>query len=448
MSNGLRRSIGLRDLTLGVIGSVIGSGIFLVPGGVLAQAQHSVGLSLLVWLGGGLLTLIGALTYSELGAMNPGTGGLYLYLRDAFGRLPAFLYGWAMFLAISAGAIAVLTSVSAQYIGRVVPLSPIGSRLVAVGLIAGLTVVNVRGTTISVRFMSLATAVKVAALAFLIVALPLAVGLGAFRGPIWPDHFDLGVLQGFGAGMLMVLWAYEGWQYSTFIAGEVTEPQRNLPRGLAMGALALMVIYVLTNVAYLSALGPAAVASTTTVAADAVAATFGPGPAALITIPILISMISAAHFVVLTSSRVYFAMAQDGLFFARFAQVHPRYGTPAAAIVGASVAGAALAMIGTVGQLLGYVVFVGWIFYGLGALALFRQRRIQPDAVRPFRVPGYPVLPALFVVAAVALVANTLASQPPLHSAAALGLLGLGIPVYLGWQRYRPAAKPGPSSTH
>ena len=437
MSGELRRTIGLRDLTLGVIGSVIGSGIFLVPGGVLAQAGHSIGLSLLVWLGGGLLTLIGALTFSELGAMNPGTGGLYLYIRDNFGPMPAFLYGWAMFLAISAGAIAVLTSVSAEYIGRVVALSPIGIKLTTLGLIAGLAILNVRGTRLSLGFMSVATAIKLTALGFLIIALPLSAGLGVFDAPLWPEKLDAGVLQGFGGGMLMVLWAYEGWQYSTFIAGEVKEPQRNLPKGLAIGALTLMVVYVLTNVSYLTALGPAAVAGTNTVAADAVAAQFGNGPAALITIPILISMVSAAHFVVLTSARVYFAMAQDGVFFARFARVHPRYGTPAAAIIGGSLAGGALAMFGTVQQLLGYVVFVGWIFYGLGALALFRLRWTQPDAPRPFRVPGYPVLPALFVVAAVALVGNTLISQPPLSSAAALGLVGLGVPVFLVWRRLR-----------
>lgn len=440
MTDQLRRTIGLRDLTLGVIGGVIGSGIFLVPGGVLVQADGSIGLSLAVWLAGGLLTLIGALTYGELGARHPGTGGLYLFLREGFGPLIAFLYGWCLLLAISAGAIAVLSSVSADYLGQAFGLGPGGRRLLVLALIGGLTLLNVRGTRISVGFMSIATGLKLAALAFLIVALPAAAGWEVFRPPLWPTRWDPGTVAGAGAGMIMVLWAYEGWQYSTFIAGEVVEPQRTLPRGLALGAVVLIAVYLLANVAYLAALGPDRVAGTTTVAADAVAARFGAGAAAAITLPIVLSMVSAMHFVILSSGRVYFAMARDGLLFARLGRVHPRFGTPALAIVTGSLAGTITALAGTVMELLSYIVFVGWIFYGLGAVALFVDRRRHPDRARPFRVPGYPVLPALFVAGALAVVVNALATQPVGYSAAALGIVLAGIPVYLLWRRRAPLA--------
>ena len=431
----LQRSIGLRDLTLGVVGGVIGSGIFLVPGGVLSQSGNSIGVAMMVWIVGGVLTFLGALTYGELGAMTPETGGLYLYLRDAYGFLVAFMYGWALFFAIAAGAIGVLSSVSADYIAQFLPLGAVGKKVTILIIIGSLTWLNVRGTTLGVGFMSIATALKVAALLFLIVALPLAKGFGNLETSLWPDRWDADVFQAFGAAMLMVLFAYEGWQFSTFISGEVVNPQRNLPLGLALGTLILLLIYVFANIAYLSALGVDGVAGTTTVAADAVSTVFGTGPAALITIPIIISMISAAHFVILSSARVYFAMARDGVFFRRLGVIHPRFNTPAFALVVGSLAGATLAMLGTVQQLLSYVVFIGWIFYGLGAMSLIVFRRTRPDVHRPFRVPAYPIAPLLFAFAALALVINTIFTQSPKETILGLGLVALGLPAYAAWRR-------------
>ena len=430
----LARTIGRRDLTLLVIGSVIGSGIFLVPGGVLAKSGGTVGVALLVWLLGGVLSLLGALTYSELGAMNPGSGGLYLYVRDAFGRLPAFLYGWTVFFVIQAGTVATLAVASSAYLEQFVPLGPSGRKVTSLVLIALLTWLNVRGTRISVAALNAATLLKVAALVFLIVTLPLAgPGLGQVE-TWWPEQFSPALLQGAGLAMVSVLWAYEGWQYATFVAGEVVEPQRNLPAGLALGTLALVAIYTLANLGYVAALGAAGVAGSNRVAAEAMQVTLGPTAAALIAIPIIISMASAAHGVMLTMPRVYFAMARDRVFFQRLGEIHPTYGTPAAAVVGGGLVAAVLAMLGTFEQLLNYVVFVGWIFYALGAASIFVFRRTLPDAPRPFRVPGYPWTPLLFILSAAAIVLNTIVSQPLRQTVIGLGVVALGLPAYWFWR--------------
>ena len=435
-SNELGRTIGRGDVALLVVGSVIGSGIFLVPGGVLAQCSGSVPLASTVWLLGGALSLMGALTYGELSAMNPGAGGLYLYLRDAFGRLPAFLYGWTIFLVICPGTVATLAVGSAAYAEQLAPVGPWGQRLIASVIIAILVLLNVRGTRVSVVAMNLATTLKVAALAFLIVALPL---ISTARPPdaTAPLQFNLSLLSAMGLAMISVLWAYEGWGYVTFIAGEVKDAQRSLPSGLAIGTLALVVIYTLANVAYVSALGTAGVAASTRVAADAVNAAFGPRAAALIAIPIIISMTSAAHSVLLTMPRVFFAMARDGVFFARLGDVHPRFGTPALAIATGGIVAVILAMLGTFNQLLSLVTFVAWVFYGLAGASIFVFRRRMPGASATFRVPGYPVTPFLFVVSAAAIVGNAIYSQPPMQTVAGLGLVGLGLPVYWVWSRRR-----------
>jgi len=433
----LRRVIGRTDLVFLVVGSVIGSGIFLVPGGVLTQVGGYMGPALLVWLVGGILALLGALTYGELACLNPGTGGLYLYIRDAFGRFPAFLYGWTLFVAIAAGAMATLAVATGTYMGQFLPVGPAGEKGVALLVLASLVWLNVRGTRISVKFLDVATALKVGALALLIIALPLAGG--RVSGPWWPPAWDLSLLQGAGLAMVSVLWAYEGWQFSTYVAGEVVDAQRNFPAGLAIGTVILVLIYVLANLAYLAALGPDGVMGSTRVASEAVEATFGGRLANGLAVVIIIAMVSAAHSIILTSSRVYFAMARDGVFFARLAEVHPRYGTPAFSIMAGGAIAAVLCLLGTFQQLLSYVVFVGWIFYGLGGASVFVFRRRAPDTPRPFRVPGYPVTPVVFVASAVVIVVNAILNQPTRQTVFALGAIALAVPIYFFWRR-RPSA--------
>jgi len=250
----------------------------------------------------------------------------------------------------------------------------------------------------------------------------------------WPSSFSASLLSGMGLGMIGVLWAYEGWQYVTFSAGEAIDPQRTFPRAIVVGTASLIGIYLFANVGYLAALGTQGVANSDRVAAEAVSAIVGPGAAKLIAAAILVSIFSATNGLTISAPRVYFAMANDGLFFRKLAEVHPTYGTPAVSILAGTAWAMVLAVSGTFEQLLTYVVFVGWIFYALGAACVFILRRTKPDADRPFRVPGYPWTPLLFIVAAAALVLNTIATQPG-RAAVGIGVVLLGLPVYFVWRR-------------
>jgi APA family basic amino acid/polyamine antiporter len=430
----LPRTLGLRDLILLTIGSVIGSGIFLVPGAVLRQVDGLVVPAMMVWLVGGVLSLLGALTYGELGAMKPATGGLYVYIRDCFGRLPAFLFGWTLFFVISSGAVATLAVAFGAYLGELVPLTPPLEKLIAVLLIAVVAAVNVVGTRASADLQNWTTAAKVLGI-LLMSAVLLWLGRG-FQGSgaaLWPARYNASLASGFGLAMIGVLWAYEGWQFVTYSAGEVVNAKRNLPLGLVAGTAALVGIYLIANFGYLAALGPAGVADSNRLAATAVSTVVSPAAAKLIALIILISIFSATNGTMLTSPRVYYAMARDGLFFQRLAEVHPRFKTPAFAVIAGAVWSAVLAATGTFEQLLTYVVFVGWIFYALAAASVFVYRRRAPDAERPYRVPGYPVTPLLFIIAAAALALNTIVTQP-VRAGVGLGIVLVGAPAYLIWR--------------
>ena len=417
-----------------MIGTVIGSGIFLVPGGVLRQAGGQAGPALLVWVGGGALSLLGALAYGELGAMNPSAGGLYVYLRDAFGPLTAFLYGWTFFLVIATGSAATLAVASTSYLQQFFALGPIGRKLAAVALLGLVSAINVRSTRGSADVQNWSTAIKVGALLIMSVVLLVSRRAAPAAGAsFWPASFTRPLLSGMGLGMIGVLWAYEGWQYVTFSAGEALNPQRTFPRAIVLGTASLVGIYLFANVGYLAALGTEGVAGSDRVAAEAVGAIVGPGAAKLIAAAILVSIFSATNGLTITAPRVYYAMARDGLFLQKLAEVHPRHGTPAVSIIAGTLWAMVLAASGTFEQLLTYVVFVGWIFYALGAACVFVLRRTRPLAERPFRVPGYPWTPLLFILAAAALVVNTIATQPG-RAAAGIAVVLLGIPVYFVWR--------------
>jgi APA family basic amino acid/polyamine antiporter len=435
----LARVLGLRDLMLLTIGSVIGSGIFLVPGEVLRQAGGQIGPAMLVWLVGGVLSLLGALTYAELSTVNPKAGGIYVHLRDCFGALPAFLFGWTMFFALGGGTVATLAVAFSTMLATVVPMSAASGKIVAVAMIAVLMVVNVKGTRTSADLQNWTTGIKAGGILVMSVAL-LALGKGFANSDaaIWPSAFSGSLASGFGLAMIGVLWAYEGWQYPTFNAGEVINPQRNFPRAFLIGTAALIAIYLVANLAYIAALGPAGVENSTSVAAESLTLVTGPTAARLIAITILISVFSAANSNLLSCSRVYYAMASDGLFFRKLAEVHPRLGTPALAIVAGSAWSAVLALAGTFTELLTYVVFSGWIFYGLCAATIFVYRKRLPGRERPYSVPAYPWTPLLFIIAAVVLVANTLFTNlrdQPGKTVLALGIIALGLPAYMIWRR-------------
>ncbi len=426
----LKRTLGTTDLTLLVIGNVIGSGIFLVPSEVLRMSGGNVTTASLVWLVGGVLSLLGALSYGELGSMENSSGGLYGYIRDGFGRFPAFLYGWTLFFVIGSGTIATLAVAAANYMGQFAELTPIMKKVIAVSLLVIMATINVRGTRGSASVQNVATAIKVGAILLMAVLL-FALGNGS-AAPVTPATTTS--LSGVGLAMISVLWAYEGWQYVTFADGETVNPQRSLPRAIALGTSILVAIYLVANLAYLYALGPDRMAGSERVAGEAMAAVLGDRAGQAIALAIIISMYSAAHATVITAPRVFYSMAQDGIFFKQLAEVHPRFGTPAIAIIATCTWAAVLAMTGTFNQLLTYVVFVGWIFYALGAAAVIALRIKRPNAARPFKVPGYPVTPALFVLAAAAIVLNTMIDKPG-QSAIGLGMVLLGAPAYYLWRR-------------
>src|SRR5438132_384703 len=430
----LERTLGLRDLILLIIGTVIGSGIFIVPGAVLRQTNGSITVAMLVWLAGGILSLLGALTYGELSAMNPKAGGLYIFIRDGFGSLPAFLYGWTLFLVISSGSVAALAVAFSSYLGQIVPLSPGIAKLAAIAMIVMVTIVNVLGTRESANLQDWTTAIKVAAI-FVMSAALFALGHGLTGVSLAaPSNVSAKSLaSGVGFAMIGVLWAYEGWQYVTFSAGETINAQRNFPRALFIGSSALIGIYLVANMAYLAALGPVKAAQTDSIAAAAVTAVIGPAASKLVALAILISIFSATNGITLTAPRVYYAMARDGVFFHQLAKVHSRFKTPAFAVLAGSACAIVLAATGTFEQLLTYVVFTGWLFYALGAASIFVYRRQRSERELPYRVPGYPWTPLLFITAAVALVLNTMATQIG-RAAIGLGIVLLGAPAYFIWR--------------
>jgi len=432
----LKRVLDVRDLTLLTVGAVIGSGIFIVPAFVLKVTGGSLVLSMLIWFLAGVMSLLGALTYGELSAANPEAGGFYVYIRDAFGQLPAFLCGWTLFFVIGPGAVAALAVAFAAYLKELVDFGPIAAKLVAIAMIVVLTVINVRSTRNSADVQNWTTALKAASL-FILGAYLLLSGDRLHEAStaaeiVWTPSILSGVLT----AMIGVLWAYEGWQFATFSAGEAIDAQRTFPRGITLGCTILIVLYCLANAGYIAALGPARAMASERIAADAATAQLGPWAGKVIVLPILVSMFSAANAVVLTSPRVFYAMARDRVFFRQLAVVHPRFGTPAMSVMAMSVIAVLFAASGTFEQILTYVVFTGWIFYALGAASIFVYRRKAPDAPRPYRVPGYPWPPLLFVLVAGMIVLNAVWAQP---ARAGIGLLLVltGVPAYWLWRRAR-----------
>jgi APA family basic amino acid/polyamine antiporter len=448
-ANTLARTLRERDITLLFIGAVIGSGIFIVPATVLRQLQGAFGLAIAVWIAGGVLSLLGALTYAELGAAKPSSGGLYVYIRDGFGPFPAFLYGWTLFFLISSSSTATLAVAFSAYLGAIVPLSWGAAKAVSLAMIASVAAVNILGTRRSADFQNWTTGLKVGGIALMGLAM-LWWGFNEPSLTVWStgsamvDGVPIGsmsggllpVLAGVGMSMIGVLWAYEGWQYATFNAGETIDPQKALPRAFVIGSCVLIAVYLIANIGYVAALGVDGAAASTSIAVAAVEAIAGPTAAKLVAVMILISIASAANSLMLTSPRVYYAMSRDGLFFQRLAEVHPRFGTPAFAIAAGASWSMLLALSGTFDQLLTFVVFSGWIFYGLAAASIFVYRRHDGAlaSARPFSVPGYPLTPLLFIFSAAAVVASTLILAP-IRGLIGLAIVSLGAPAYFIWRR-------------
>ena len=422
------RELRLRDATAVVAGTIIGSGIFLVPRSIAGQLS-SFAAVLLVWITGGLLSLFGALALGELGAAFPGAGGLYVYLRQAYGRVIGFLYGWSLLALIHSGSIATLAVAFRIYLARIVPLTAGEQKLAGITCVLVLTAVNCLGMRSGKRVHNILTLAKFGGLAMMIGLLFYGGHLHLLRQSFWPSASLAFRPASFGIALVAVLWAYEGWHVLSFVSSEFKNPQRDLPRGLLYGTLIVALTYLLANVAYYCVLTNAQVQQTERVAATAVGAVMGGPTAVLISLLILVSIIGATNGMIMTGPRVYYAMAEEGLFFRIFGRVNARSRAPMFAVILQGLWAAGLTLLGTFQELFTYVVFTAWIFYGLTVAGVIVLRIRRPQLERPFRAPGYPWLPAVFAVAALGITASAVVSSP-LHAAYGITLVLTGLPLY------------------
>jgi len=435
------RRLGLFSGTMAVIGGIIGSGIFATPN-VVAQRVGTWGLALGTWVLGGAVALAGAYCYGELGERLPRAGGQYVYLRDAIGPLPAFLYGWALLLVMATGAAAFVAVTFANYSVALLGLPPGAVMPLAIGAIVLVCGINYIGVAPGAITQNIFTILKLGALAALI-AVGLFFALPAVSPIVRPSAGAVGpagvggVVLAVGTALVPVLFTYGGWQQTNFIAEEIIEPETNLPRALLLGVVVVIAVYVLANIAYLRVLGATGLAATPAPAAEVMGRLLGPGGRVVISAGIAVSSFGFLDLVVLVTPRVFQAMAADGVFFKRMADLHPTYRTPGAAILLMGAWAIALTLTKTYGPLTDYVVFGDWIFFGSSVATLFVYRRRDARASAPpalrFRTPGYPVVPALFVLAAVYVVASSVASNPG-NAAIGTGLLLLGVPVFYTWK--------------
>ena len=431
----LRRTIGQLQATALVVGTIIGASIFVQPSTVTGAVPSVLGI-ISVWVIAGLLTLGGSVIAAELASAFPVTGGVYVYLTRAFSPALGFLWGWAMFWTMHTGIIAAIAMVFARYLGVLVPLSDMGLRAVAAGAIVVLSAVNYVGVKQGSGLQTGLTIAKVFAIAAVIVA---AFALGP-HAPLMPTPNGLVSPRGFLLAIAAGLFAFGGWHMVTYAAGETIDPPRTIPRALIAGTILVTACYVLLNTAYLHVLPLASVAQSTRVAADAADAVLGHGGAALMAVLVVVSTFGALAGIVLAGPRAYLALAQDGLFFRRFAEVHPRYQTPHRAIVLQGAWGCVLVATGTYGVLVARVVYTEWLFFAamaIGLLILRRRRGFMPM----FRAPLGTLLPVSFAAAALLVAANQIVAAP-LDSLTGLLLVLLGWPVYRLWGRRAVVSSP------
>jgi len=447
----LVRGLSLLDSVLLLISGIIGSSIFLTAKDIAGPLPHPM-LFLLVWVIGGVISLFGCVAFAELGSMFPESGGQYVYLREAYGDLVAFLYGWMLFSVANGGSIAALSVASAAYTGQVFPmvsqehviLSLFGISLTrahvfALFLIAALTYANVVGLRWGALLQNVSTWTKFAAMAAFVV-LGFAIGKGD-----WSHFHAHGVglsmglhpgqfLSAFGVALIAVYFAYDGWVYITWVAGEVKEPRRNVPLAMVLGVIVVGVIYMAMNMTYLYAMPLGAIAQHETIAHAAAVALFSPRVAVWLSLLIAVSCFSAAATCTLSGARVYLAMAQDGVFFKRMAVIHPKWRTPAFSLIGQGIWAAVLTISGRYDQLYTYVIFGMVLSYTLTVIGMFLLRWRRPEIPRPYRCTGYPWLPAIYVLVGVAWTLNTIITRPT-EALWGAGIVLAGVPGYLYWKR-------------
>jgi basic amino acid/polyamine antiporter, APA family len=440
---GLRRQLGLLDAVMINVGTIIASAIFFVPSDI-ARTIPGAGPAVLVWVVGGAVSLLGALCVAELGAAMPQAGGMFVYLREAYGPLWAYLYGWGAGIVINPASIAAISVVCATYLGYFIPMSPGAIPWVAAGTTVVLTALNCLGVKPGTLTQNVLTALKIGLVLLLIVTGLLLPG-GSVQNfhPVWPAGSPLALLPAFGVAMVSVLWAYDGWIEITYVGGEVKDPGRTMPRAIVLSTLIGMALYVAVTVAYQYVLPAAKIAASPLVASDAAQMTLGRAGAGLVAAAIVISTLGANNGIILTAARIPYAMAEDGQLFKFLGVVHPRFATPVASLLAQGAITVALTLSGKYQALYTYVVFVGWIFYALACSAVMRLRAKRPDLERPYRAWGYPFTPIVFIAFALWLVFNTIV-QTPKESAIGAGLVLIGLPLFYYFRsRERSPATPG-----
>ena len=443
----LERQLGLFDSSMMVIGIVIGSGIFMTTG-LMAGAIPSVTLILITWALGGLQMLAGALTYAELGAAMPKAGGQYVYLREAYGPLPAFLFGWVAFIAYLTGTNAAIAVAVAEHLGSFYPslsthnsiigigsYSISGGQIFALSLIVVLSLINYLGIVFGKWIQNIFTVLKIGSiLLFALAGLLISTG-NHLDFSLNPTNMSIGsILMGMGVALVAVNWTVGGWEYITFAAGEIKNPKNNLPLALIIGTIVILVLYFLINVAYLKVLPMGSLMGEIKVGETAARAIYGPGIAGAFSMVVIISMFGSLNGNILVGPRVSYAMAKDHLFFSRAADVHPKFHTPGNAIMIQGFWAAILTLSGTFEELITLVVFVNFMMWIAASSTVFVLRKKQPDLERPYKVWGYPYVPAFFIIFSMAIMVNTFFSAPE-QSLLGLALTLLGVPVYFYWRK-------------
>jgi APA family basic amino acid/polyamine antiporter len=430
----LPRHLGLWSAVAVLVGSTIGSGIFRVPASVAERLQEP-GPVLLAWTLGGLIALFGALTIAELAGAFPRSGGVFAYILEAFGPLPAFLFGWSELAVIRASALGAIATIFAEYLGYFIPLTPMQVRVVAAAAVIGVGLLNYLGVSRAAVVMNLTTIAKYGALAALgLLAFTAGDGNWEHFTPAWSGGLNLSLM---GTALIAIMWTYDGWADLSFMGGEVKNPGRTLPMALIVGTFSILVIYLLLNVAYIYLVPLPEMAKSPLIAATAAERIpiLGRYAGAIISLVVMVSCFGTLHGSMMTGPRIFFAMSDRGLFFRSIARVSPRYQSPSVAIWLATALGVVYVLLNDFQQLADKFILGIWPFYALAVGAVFVLRRTRSDLPRPYRTWGYPVVPILFLLASVGMMVNALWTDPK-NTGVTFGIILLGIPVYIAWRAW------------
>ncbi|HIB27555.1 MAG TPA: amino acid permease [Candidatus Marinimicrobia bacterium] len=430
----LKRVLSLLDATMINAGGIIGSGIFMVPAAV-AMFTGSASLFFMVWIAGGVVSLFGALSVAELGAAMPKAGGQYVYLSEAYGPVWGYLYGWSAVAVINTASIAAVGVAFSEYLRFFFPITDVSIKGIAVATIILLTIINILDVKSGARFQNLFTISKLGAIfGIIILGLVMEGGSNQNLNPFFSDQSFTELVGPLGLAMVSVLWTFDGWIFITYVAGEVKNPGRNIPLSLIFCMLIVISIYLLLNYVLIFTLGFTGMNGSDLVVSDAASVFLGNKGAAIVTLIILISLIGANNGQVLTSARINYAMAKNKLFFYQASQIHPRFKSPANALIIQCVWASLLTFTGTFNQLITYIIFASWIFYGMSAGAVIILRNKKPDMERPYKTPLYPWIPITFILFAIFLTINTI-MEAPRDAAIGAGIILAGLPMYYYWKK-------------